>query len=736
MAVVCFATALTGCGKKKVVNNIDVFEGLQDIDKEHIFKKEDLSGILDEAGFIEYFDYAGNKIKIVCSPDTGDEYKYVTMNPDGTDVSVIDLAFEEGTTYNAFVSDDSGNLYVAYTVYSDADFNEIKETGILKLDNTGNEVARANLTSVLSEEDYFIYKILWTPASGVIFSTSKGIAAFDGQNSANIIIDTKAIGDKVDDYGIELYKGAGNQVFVSYYDKKEKQHLAKLDLENKSVGKESSALEDSKAYSFSGGEGCDLYAQDDQIIYGYDAKADKFTELLNLTDSEIGGKYNVANFVAVSDRELVALMYDGDTSFSLARLTKIDPQDIVDKTIITMGGVYIEPETVANTVEFNSNSDKYKIKVIDYADYYDENPEEHFRLDITMGKVPDIFCINSYTSADIESFINKGLMMDLSPAFEKGGALGGIEVLPNIYEMMKTNGKVYTVIPSFSVNTFVIRDRFAGGKTSLTLSECDELIKSNNTDYRLGFELCDRNYFVLNGVSYGGDTFVDWKNKKCNFNSPEFIDLLNFANNLPEDVDGGDDDFQSFSAELYADDRAIFCNTFLNDFYSYGELKQVTFNDDVAFIGFPNNSGKNEACVYPNMQYCVSSGTKSADAAFAYIKSEFANYKLTEKRALLFPSDKAMFEADMKAATQERSEEDAIYFSTGSADVEAKPLTQEDAQKLYDYILTVNNVYRFDPKLEQIISEEISAFFKGQKSAEKVAELVQNRVTTYLNEKN
>ena len=95
-----------------------------------------------------------------------------------------------------------------------------------------------------------------------------------------------------------------------------------------------------------------------------------------------------------------------------------------------------------------------------------------------------------------------------------------------------------------------------------------------------------------------------------------------------------------------------------------------------------------------------------------------------------------MFEADMKAATQERSEEDAIYFSTGSADVEAKPLTQEDAQKLYDYILTVNNVYRFDPKLEQIISEEISAFFKGQKSAEKVAELVQNRVTTYLNEKN
>ncbi|MDG0793993.1 hypothetical protein OMP38_26595 [Cohnella ginsengisoli] len=37
-------------------------------------------------------------------------------------------------------------------------------------------------------------------------------------------------------------------------------------------------------------------------------------------------------------------------------------------------------------------------------------------------------------------------------------------------------------------------------------------------------------------------------------------------------------------------------------------------------------------------------------------------------------------------------------------------------------------------KIGDIIREESKAFFTGQKSAEAVAKLIQNKVTTYLNE--
>ena len=41
----------------------------------------------------------------------------------------------------------------------------------------------------------------------------------------------------------------------------------------------------------------------------------------------------------------------------------------------------------------------------------------------------------------------------------------------------------------------------------------------------------------------------------------------------------------------------------------------------------------------------------------------------------------------------------------------------------------------FDEKIMEIMSEEIEPFFKGQKSAEDVASVLQSRVKLYLQEK-
>lgn len=43
-------------------------------------------------------------------------------------------------------------------------------------------------------------------------------------------------------------------------------------------------------------------------------------------------------------------------------------------------------------------------------------------------------------------------------------------------------------------------------------------------------------------------------------------------------------------------------------------------------------------------------------------------------------------------------------------------------------------MHRPDSQLEVILNEETPALFAGQKSAEEVADIIQNRVRTYLNE--
>ena len=67
-------------------------------------------------------------------------------------------------------------------------------------------------------------------------------------------------------------------------------------------------------------------------------------------------------------------------------------------------------------------------------------------------------------------------------------------------------------------------------------------------------------------------------------------------------------------------------------------------------------------------------------------------------------------------------------------EVKAKPLTQEEAQLVKDYILGIKSLECYDEEVSKIVEEETATFYSGQKTAEQVAEVIQNRVTTYLNE--
>ena len=78
---------------------------------------------------------------------------------------------------------------------------------------------------------------------------------------------------------------------------------------------------------------------------------------------------------------------------------------------------------------------------------------------------------------------------------------------------------------------------------------------------------------------------------------------------------------------------------------------------------------------------------------------------------------------------------DAETFDPVSGkELKLQPLTQEEVDEFYDYAVSIDTYEGLDMQVSDIILEEASAFFAGQKTAEQVAEIVQNRVTTYINE--
>ncbi|MNI65066.1 hypothetical protein D3C73_1205490 [compost metagenome] len=62
-------------------------------------------------------------------------------------------------------------------------------------------------------------------------------------------------------------------------------------------------------------------------------------------------------------------------------------------------------------------------------------------------------------------------------------------------------------------------------------------------------------------------------------------------------------------------------------------------------------------------------------------------------------------------------------------------ITETDIQTLTTYLTGAIHPVEYKPsKVGEIIGQESQAYFSGQKSAEDVAKLIQNRVTLYLNE--
>ena len=84
---------------------------------------------------------------------------------------------------------------------------------------------------------------------------------------------------------------------------------------------------------------------------------------------------------------------------------------------------------------------------------------------------------------------------------------------------------------------------------------------------------------------------------------------------------------------------------------------------------------------------------------------------------------------------------DADYLSGGSwgdsyGSRSLPPATPEMIDRIIDYAKGISRVQFDNPKIIDIVEEETEMYFSGDQTAEKCAEMIQNRVSLYLSEQN
>lgn len=714
---------------------------------------------------IVVFDASGNTVLTIPAFKQTDpnEYAYISGNVYADDAGNITFVL----SYNKY--DDEGNSESSNTLYT--------------YDSTGNLVSSVDLSKVITQEDndnnrYFNSYIV--DAQGNIYiNLSTCIRVCD--KSGNVLFTTpESNGDNEWINGLIFTNSGVPAVYkYSYSDTGSSAKLVEIDLNAKGYGKEyelGSSI--NTIYSGSGDYLC--YSSSDTGIVGVRADNLQTESVLNLLNLGIDNS-NINSMAVNDDGSFVTVGYDysGMTARStLSLITPIDSSEVKEKKVLTLGCFYIDWNIRSQIAEFNKTNEDYTIYATSYSESNDTSDYTaaltKFNNEILAGNVPDILLISS--GMPYNSYASKGLFADLYEFMDKDDVYNRDAFMPNVLKAMEKDGKLYEITPSFTVQTYAAKKSLVGDATSLTMDQANQILASMPEGATLtnDSQTMTASNFLSTAITFSN--FVDYTNATCNFDSPEFKAILETAKKYPAEIDydalyNDNPNYWMEQETACRENRALLYSVYFNDFSIYTNTRDAYFGEDISFVGFPGSGASNAtgSVISTGSEIAVSSKSKYKDGAWEFIKlvldnavgeQDSGNYgvAITSDASVAEAADEAVkritsqyyglpvVKSQLQALGQQATipqtytdtdgtvqQVDNTYY-VGNTEVKVNLITQDEVSMLIDYFSTVDTIARYDESLTDIINEEANAYFKGTKSVDEAASLIQSRASIYLSE--
>ncbi|WP_027631439.1 ABC transporter substrate-binding protein [Clostridium hydrogeniformans] len=336
---------------------------------------------------------------------------------------------------------------------------------------------------------------------------------------------------------------------------------------------------------------------------------------------------------------------------------------------------------------------------------------------------PDIL---QFDHLSVENYASKNLLANLTELMNEDKSFNKDNYHMNIINNSTLNGTLYDMPMRFSIRTLVgdeeaisetrinINDKnwdwskFIENGEALLDKNVHSTVIANMEPERMFNELVKDEYSKL----------VDSINKKANFQSDTFINLLNTLKSMYEKKVAtnetsyiGDSYFINY---LAISEEDFFLGP--SAFYEHGKtyLKPQK-SDEVGKISFATT-----------MKLGINKKSSVKKEAWDFLR-------------FLMSEDVQKLDFDIKGFTINKN-----VYEEKMKKIKEAPLTHpngtiinvknQDIERLNEIVNRANIHLTEDATMEKIMTEEFKAFFSGQKSAQEISRLIQNRISIYLNE--
>lgn len=581
-------------------------------------------------------------------------------------------------------------------------------------------------------------------------------------------------------YNGSLYRLNAQQVGVMWYNYTDDvnaadengQYFVTIDLETKDWG-EKVKLPSNVWSIFPGDDAYDFYYTYNNNIYGYTSKTDTRDKLVDWMACDVDTN-NMSGYAMLSDSRVAALMQDWSTdptTYQLIVLHRVDASEIKEKKVLTLACMYLDWNLRSMIVEYNKTNDEYRINVVDYGEYATDDDYNagvtKLTTEIISGSVPDIFLTSNLP---IDKYAAKGVIADLNTFMDGGNGMSRDYFVPQILNALEKDGKLYELPTSFSVTTAYALSSIASQYDTWNVAAVQDAMTQLQEGATVFSDGWTKNTALSNCLSRNLSAFVDWTTGKCEFDSEAFQQLLAFCNSFPAETSDGDGAIAyATSTDLAVEDamwesdatritngKQLMSTIEMYSFDSY-IWNVYAIRDKITFTGYPTEDGSGSSFGL-QMPMAISSVTKYPDAAWDFVCSIIQKMNTIDENNYYygFPISQAAFDAEMTDIMTEQYQldengEQVDWDGDGEPDKAVRgsyetmengetvykdvyALTQEDIDQILGVINSTSSVYDYDQEILDIITDEVAAYFAGDKDVQTTANMIQSRVNLYVQE--
>lgn len=520
-------------------------------------------------------------------------------------------------------------------------------------------------------------------------------------------------------------------------------------------------------YNYYGFSDTKMYYSTNTGIWSYDFTTDSAAEMMNYINSDVDSS-NTGNAVILPDERIAMVQNEwiGDVSKNtVAILSRVPDEQLQEEIILDLGCVYTDYYLTKAIIKFNKQNTGVRISVRDYSQYNNEENEwngaaTQFNNDIVTGKVPDIILLNS--ELPVESYFQKGLFVDLNKFIDDPEVgVSRADYLENVLKACEVDGKLNSMILSFTLSTLVAKSQYVGTEVGWTLAEMMNTIKTMPEGMSAFLEYSRKN-ILDNFFTYSMDTFINWDTGETYFDEEGFIEFIKFLETCPEKgfwesmyPDDGieyeyDEELEKEYSQKYElrfyKDYSLFYMMNVSNFTRLMNVRGQFATDDITCIGFPTtDETSNGATILPQAELAISAQSLAQEEAWSFIKFVLNDESYNENTWAFSTNLKRLEDKKSKAADEyyyyEQTEDDLAWYKDYYSEeyyqymlTRNQPLDESTIEQTMDLIRGANKVQRNDRALLEIINEELSMFFAGSRSAEETAQIIDSRASIYVSE--